>query len=310
MAQQSQSRHRAAMPADPFWALDLLPAQIAVVDPVGRVVATNKSWRETAAEGCLGESHDWNYLDECDAAARRSCREARVVADGLRAVLSGRSNGFVDTYPCAFAGRHHWFQVMISPVGDDAFTGATVTHIDVTALQHDPLTGLANRALFDAQAQHVIALAQAEGREAAIAMVDLDGFKAVNDTHGHAAGDLLLCRIANRIEALLRGTEMVARLGGDEFGIVLEPGADPARARDLRASITATLATAVLDEGVSLHVGASVGVARFPDDGTTVAELVRAADRRMYSAKRSRRSRLRRRGVLEGAGAASPAASP
>ena len=153
--------------------------------------------------------------------------------------------------------------------------------------RHDALTGLVNRtALFD-DARAVLA-AEVRGRHAALLVIDLDGFKAVNDTLGHTAGDALLVRFAATLRRAVRPGDVVARLGGDEFAILvadLPVEQDPAQvARGVLAQLRAASFTV---HGVELAVDASIGVAVQPQDGQTVQELLQHADVAMYQAKRA-----------------------
>ena len=149
--------------------------------------------------------------------------------------------------------------------------------------QHDALTGLANRKRLDRIVKQAIHGHQ-RPREAALLLLDLDRFKQVNDTLGHQAGDELLEQVAQRLEESVRGEDIVARLGGDEFAVWLAAsGCDNAQevAERLRSYLQAPfeLSTMVVD------VGASVGIARYPQDGETLDELLRCADVAMYAAK-------------------------
>ncbi|OZI77890.1 sensor domain-containing diguanylate cyclase [Bordetella genomosp. 12] len=152
---------------------------------------------------------------------------------------------------------------------------------------HDPLTGLNNRLLFRELAQLTMRTALREKRPMALLMLDLDGFKAVNDQHGHAVGDSVLKQAARRMTETVRGSDVVARLGGDEF-VMLLPGADA-----VAAARVASLLIAVLSypfPGVSVPLGASVGIALFPQDGATLDGLLDRADQALYEAKRAGRS--------------------
>jgi diguanylate cyclase (GGDEF)-like protein len=147
---------------------------------------------------------------------------------------------------------------------------------------HDPLTGLANRVLFT---QHVEeALAAASPSRSAVLFIDLDDFKTVNDTLGHAAGDLLLVAVGERISACLRPEDHAARLGGDEFAVLLDEIADVEDAQMVASRITDSLRLpfALVDQEV--RVGASIGIAP-AGDGSTADELLRNADLAMYMAK-------------------------
>jgi len=151
---------------------------------------------------------------------------------------------------------------------------------------HDPLTGLSNRALFLDQLDRALALGARNARKTGLLFVDLDGFKTVNDTHGHAQGDALLRIVATRLLASVRRSDAVARIGGDEF-VVLLP--DVTSRRDI-AFVKETILTSlreplVLDDGRAVAVGASVGSAMSPLDGVSGQDLLDAADADMYRDK-------------------------
>jgi diguanylate cyclase (GGDEF)-like protein len=147
----------------------------------------------------------------------------------------------------------------------------------------DPLTGLSNRREFDVRLDEEIAAAGANN-PFAIALLDLDGFKPVNDRHGHAVGDLLLCEVAARLRRACGDHAVVARQGGDEFAI-LAPAGSPLLKTSLADHILSVLAAPYHIEGQVIRVGASIGVAIWPDDGTTAKKLFEVADRALYAAK-------------------------
>jgi diguanylate cyclase len=153
---------------------------------------------------------------------------------------------------------------------------------------HDPLTGLANRALFADRLDRALARARREGRPGALLLLDLDGFKAINDARGHAAGDRALVAVAGRLRGCVREVDTVARLGGDEFLVVLDGVEAAAEARRVAGRIRAALAEPLrLDgDGAPLALGASIGVAVFAGREAP-ADLLRRADGAMYVAKRT-----------------------
>ena len=159
---------------------------------------------------------------------------------------------------------------------------------------HDPLTGLPNRLLFRDRLDTSIARALRAGSSFAVAYLDIDGFKPVNDTHGHQVGDQLLVEIAKRLTGRLRGADTVARLGGDEFGLIMEGLTDPAIVLKVaQALISALRVPFVLraEEGeIEVTIGASVGVAVFPETAESADALVNAADEAMYRVKRGGRN--------------------
>ncbi len=147
---------------------DYVNAEIAVVDQSGAIVHTNRRWRETAKAGELFVTRSRsNYLTECEAAIERGCNVTETLT-GLRAVLQGEQMSFVTTYACPFNGLYHWFQVSISALETEGKRYAILMHVDVSALQRDPLTGLANRAMFDAQLSLALSLARKSGRRTGI----------------------------------------------------------------------------------------------------------------------------------------------
>ncbi|MFT3814061.1 MAG: sensor domain-containing diguanylate cyclase [Acidovorax sp.] len=159
--------------------------------------------------------------------------------------------------------------------------------------RHDALTGLPNRVLFQNRFDQVLDSARRHGRHAAVLYLDLDGFKPVNDRHGHATGDLLLRQVAQRLQASVRGEDTVSRFGGDEFGIVLAEVAQPRDCEQVAAKVLAALAQPfTLEDGVTAHISASVGAALFPDHGHDMTTLVAHADTAMYAAKNAGKNRF------------------
>ncbi|MFB9951471.1 diguanylate cyclase domain-containing protein [Rhizobium puerariae] len=158
---------------------------------------------------------------------------------------------------------------------------------------HDPLTGLPNRALFWTQFSRSLHQARREGRKITVAYVDLDNFKQINDTLGHAAGDEVLKALSSRMANCIRASDLLVRLGGDEFAIVFSnPNQDELgvlrRLQDVRTAISRPIVV----EGRSVAATCSMGVAFFPQDGDTPEALLARADRAMYEAKDQGRDRL------------------
>jgi diguanylate cyclase (GGDEF)-like protein len=159
--------------------------------------------------------------------------------------------------------------------------------------RHDDLTSLVNRAVFLEHLAGATIPSKLSPARFAVHYIDLDRFKPVNDTHGHAAGDKVLTEIAARIRLLARDADIVARLGGDEFA-VLQRGAERLEhALGLAHRILETIAQPIEVDGVSVRVGASIGVALFPSDGEDADTLVRSADAAMYAAKASGRDAVK-----------------
>jgi diguanylate cyclase (GGDEF)-like protein len=163
---------------------------------------------------------------------------------------------------------------------------------------HDPLTGIPNRMLFIDRVETAIERASRRGTPFALGYIDIDGFKPVNDKHGHHVGDLLLKAIAGRLSTSMRREDTVARLGGDEFAFIMEESGEPAEqamssankiCEILRAPYHLVDAASEVD--LVVDVGASLGLAMFPVHGKKREALLRAADHAMYTAKRGGKNR-------------------
>ncbi len=155
--------------------------------------------------------------------------------------------------------------------------------------QHDPLTGLANRTLFREITAHALATCKREASPLTVLFIDLDGFKAVNDTHGHETGDRLLVAVAERLRAGARISDVVARVGGDEFAVMLQ-GADADTGAAIAFKLRDDLSRPYPIEGLTLEARASIGAATFPQSGASADELLKRADEAMYRVKQARRS--------------------
>lgn len=171
---------------------------------------------------------------------------------------------------------------------------------------HDHLTGLANRALFWDRLEHALARARRSGERLAVLFLDVDGFKRVNDAHGHAVGDEVLRRLAGRLEEAVREQDTLARLGGDEFGILLEALEGKEEAREVARRVVEAPSGPVEVDGGSAEIALSCGVSfagggEDPGEDLSAAadELVRRADRAMYRAKEEDGPTFRAAGSVE-----------
>ena len=151
---------------------------------------------------------------------------------------------------------------------------------------HDNLTGLPNRALLMDRLDHAITASRRDGGPLALLLLDLDRFKEINDTLGHAVGDSLLAEVGQILAGPLRASDTIARLGGDEFAILLPSVSGLAQARDIAERVAGMLARPFPVEGITVEVGVSIGVVLYPDHGADASELMRGADVAMYVAKR------------------------
>jgi diguanylate cyclase (GGDEF)-like protein len=150
---------------------------------------------------------------------------------------------------------------------------------------HDELTGLPNRALLLDRLNQALVRAKRQHKQLALLLLDLDGFKDVNDRLGHIAGDKLLQRVAERLLSCIRGSDTASRYGGDEFVVLLPEVDDQNRALVVAGEIRARLARPYMVDDYSIGVTASIGVAVYPFDGTSQDALIKRADVAMYLAK-------------------------
>jgi diguanylate cyclase (GGDEF)-like protein/PAS domain S-box-containing protein len=153
---------------------------------------------------------------------------------------------------------------------------------------HDPLTELPHRGLLQDRLERALLAARRAQTPMALLFVDLDGFKLVNDTRGHAAGDDVLHQVAQRLRAVVRATDTVARVGGDEFSIVL-PAEGTSGAIDVAEKVLQTVTQPYAHPRGMITIGASIGIAVYPEGGVDSESLLRSADDAMYEAKRSKR---------------------
>lgn len=158
---------------------------------------------------------------------------------------------------------------------------------------HDPLTGLINRAALRVGLDHMLAESRRNGACLALLYLDLDRFKMINDSLGHAAGDQVLIESARRLGACVRDADFVARLGGDEFVVVLGELRQPQDAAPVARSIIQALAHPIDHQGQTIHTGATIGIAVFPNDGDAQDALLSRADHAMYAAKQAGRGCFR-----------------
>jgi diguanylate cyclase (GGDEF)-like protein/PAS domain S-box-containing protein len=195
-------------------------------------------------------------------------------------------------------GEMVWELASISPIRDDE---GAVTHFvsvkedftEIKRLQdrmdhlahHDQLTGLPNRTLFYDRLKQAQTQAKRRGQGLALLYLDLDGFKAVNDSHGHEQGDRLLQSVAQRLTACVRESDTVARMGGDEFTVLLPDLPGREAAERIANLIIEFIARPFIHEGVTSTVGVSIGISFYPQDGEDPDDLLLRADAAMYRVK-------------------------
>ncbi|MGJ9416933.1 diguanylate cyclase domain-containing protein [Massilia sp. CMS3.1] len=226
--------------------------------------------------------------------------DTAAVLDALDAHLDGTTPDYTAQYRTRL-GNGNWRWILArGQVAERDATGqplrivGTVADIDARKLQedkirhlahHDMLTGLPNRLLFGDRLRQALLAAQREEVKLAVIFFDLDKFKPVNDSYGHAVGDVLLQQIATRLGGTLRASDTLARLGGDEFVVLLPRVASPGDAKKVAEDILRDLSRPFMTEGFSVTISASLGVAVYPDCALDTDSLLRCADAAMYEAK-------------------------
>ncbi|MGY1710869.1 putative bifunctional diguanylate cyclase/phosphodiesterase [Geodermatophilus sp. SYSU D00758] len=270
---------------------------VVVVDERGRLLSgpSTLAALDGLEPGVRASAEDLIRLTGVDRA------QVRVVFD--RALAAGGSVVEAEL-PCRRDGADRWVAVRLVDLRTDPDVGGVVVHVtDITDRKgaeaalahqafHDPLTGLANRALFTDRVEQALRRRRRGSSAPAVVFVDLDRFKAVNDTLGHAAGDALLVEVAGRLRGAMRAGDTVARLGGDEFAVLAELTSDaPGEAEAAAGRVLEALCHPVEIAGQQVPVSASLGVV-VATEGADADSLVRDADIAMYEAKVAGRGRL------------------
>lgn len=235
------------------------------------------------------------YIDE----SRRNMEIAR--ADVIR---NGRPIT-LDTEIRTWRGEKRWMRLSINVVRDGGrpvriFGSKQDVTSDRQAMESlrlqaetDPLTGLANRIIFQDRYREVVSDTLNYGFASALVLIDLDGFKELNDTFGHLAGDACLCEVAQRLRRAFQNVGLVSRLGGDEFAIILRAPTDPARIAHVLQQTVAMLSRPLFWNGLRLEVGASIGAALVGrPHRRRIVELFAEADMALYDAKAAGRNRV------------------
>ncbi|MEO5840436.1 MAG: GGDEF domain-containing protein [Acidimicrobiales bacterium] len=279
------------------FAFDRLSAIAAVLDDGGVIVDTNEAWRlfshlngGSARTTGLGV----NYLGVCDRAAAAGCEDAAEIAVGVRQILAGDRQRLDHDYPCASEIEDRWFMLSAAaaPVANGA--GIVLFHVDVTARklleqrlcaesEHDELTGLPNRRSAVRYIEQHLAESRITGALLWVLFFDLNGFKAVNDTYGHHAGDELLVKVAARARRALRQGDLLSRFGGDEF-VVVCPGLTSEGAEAIARRLTDAMAQPFQFGASEVSITTSLGLACSKPE-STVDSLLKAADAQMYRQK-------------------------
>ncbi|MDP6875089.1 MAG: EAL domain-containing protein [Alphaproteobacteria bacterium] len=205
--------------------------------------------------------------------------------------VSGREKHlFVSGAPLLHPGDHDGSILLsLMDISERTKSDAMIEHL----AHHDDLTGLPNRTLFQDRLKQALALAQRTGKRIALLFLDVDNFKDVNDTMGHAAGDQLLRTVSERLLKCTRSADTVARLGGDEFAIICTNLDDANMVLALAGRIVEAIAEPFQLEGARIHTSASIGITLYPDDTDQSGRLIKFADMALYHAKAAGRNCFR-----------------
>lgn len=236
-----------------------------------------------------------DLLAQYRAELQRYLQSSQHCSVGIRGqeVIALRKNG--ELFPMELSAsemeikEQRFFVAIVRDVTERKLVERKIKHM----AQHDHLTGLPNRSLFLDQLEHNIKLAKRRRQKTAVLFLDLDGFKQVNDTLGHDAGDLLLKEVAIRIKSVLRESDVAARMGGDEFTFVLDDIGSHENAAAVAQKIIETLSEKFNLKDHESQIGGSIGIAVYPDDAADHEALLRRADEAMYVAKKSGKNTYR-----------------
>jgi diguanylate cyclase (GGDEF)-like protein/PAS domain S-box-containing protein len=264
---------------------------VMIADAANRVVAVNRAFIEITGYGAnelIGRTPEVLRSSRQDEAFYRRIGEAIKEHGHWQGELwDRRKNG--EDYPA-------WLSISVVKDDDGQVTHHVSVFSDITVLKesearldqlahHDPLTGLPNRLLLNARAEHALARARRNEKQMAVLFLDLDRFKYINDTLGHPAGDLLLQQVAERLRKCVRDEDTISRLGGDEFTILLEELDDAGAASTVARKILGALSEKAVLFGREVFVTCSIGISLYPRDGEDIVTLFKNADSALYRAK-------------------------
>ncbi|MGX9418177.1 diguanylate cyclase [Vibrio sp. RC27] len=288
--------------------LNSLPEQLAVIDGEGRIVFVNQSWINFSSLNG-GGTIEWtnvNYLECCTSSQVDS--DFTKVAKGIKAIITTNEGTFTYEYPCHSPTEQRWFIMRMSPLNWEGSPYFVVTHQDITQRKlaeqkaealalEDALTGIANRRKFTEFSDEQWRFNMREKTPLAVAIIDIDYFKSLNDTYGHAFGDECLVKLGAILKEMVRRpNELCARLGGDEF-IIIFGNTTLLQARQRTEQILSCINAISLnhnsDFDYSFALKVSIGCASLvPTQETSLENLINKADINLYRAKQSGRNKF------------------
>jgi diguanylate cyclase (GGDEF)-like protein/PAS domain S-box-containing protein len=283
---------------------DSLSTQIAVLDRHGNVQQTNAAWQEYAVQhgyadccGFIGA----NYLEVLERVAGKDQATFLAASAGIAEVISGQAPLFQLQYASHAPQEVRWFLMKVTPVRD-AQGRVVVSHEDISKLKAaelasltlvniDALTGALSRRNFLNLAEQELARSTRYKLPLMVLMLDLDHFKLINDSHGHAAGDVVLMRFVQTVAGVLRESDFMGRIGGEEFAVLL-PNTTLEGGRTLAQRIVETVRNSpVAVDSNHIPITVSIGASCLSDE-TSVSDLLKLADAALYRAKKGGRDRL------------------
>lgn len=270
--------------------VDNIPVSVVTLDQNNRIITCNPAFEalfQYTLNEVVGKQLDRLITDERTQAEAENC--TRKVIQGeivqYKSIRYRRDGSAVDVeifgVPVVVSDQQLGVLVLYSDITEQKRAEGFLQHI----ASHDSLTGLPNRMLFSDRLNHAIQKASRSGGKLAVAFLDLDNFKTVNDTYGHGKGDLILKEVAERLKCGVRASDTIARLGGDEFTFIFEAIGDARDVLSISQKIVDTLVDPFELDGNQVVITASVGVSLFPDDGDNSVILIRKADEAMYASK-------------------------
>lgn len=290
--------------------LDTIVDHVVVINNKGHILFVNEAWRSFGKDNaCLiGRSWDQvNYLEECDKAAAMGDDFGITAADGIRAVINGDEKKFFFEYPCHSPNEKRWFMMRVASFVLQGNQYYVISHQNITERKLaeeevlnlsriDGLTGIANRRFFNEFLENEWKRCLRLGLPIALAIIDLDYFKLLNDTYGHQAGDECLRQVGKVLKTFSRRPgDLCARYGGEEFAIIYA-GVDQEQIRDIVITMLEEIRTLRIPNErspICPVLTASVGLASIkPDKNNCMNELLETADKLLYLAKTKGRNQI------------------